>query len=88
MDKSFMRDFYQKYYSDPFQAAIEDSDLFREKREIRYRMEEELITLLGGTRTEAYRKFDEYVSAWADEYDVMLEEMYLLGASDREKMLK
>ena len=35
-----------------------------------------------------YRKFDEYIGAYADEMDVMLEEVYLLGAADREKMLR
>ena len=88
MDKVFMRDFYQKFYSDPYQIAIGDSEVFSEKREFRYQIEEELTLLLGGPHTEAYKKFDEFITAWADEYDVMLEEMYLLGAEDREKMLR
>lgn len=44
--------------------------------------------MMGGTNTAFYRKFDEYIGAYADEMDVMLEEVYLLGAADREKMLR
>ena len=44
--------------------------------------------MMGGNRTMIYKKFDEYISAFSDEMEVMREETYLLGASDREKMLK
>ena len=83
-----MRDFYQKYYTDPYQEAIKESDVFFAKRDFRYKVEEEFSELIGGTRTAEYRKFDEFITAFVDEYDVMLEEMYLLGAADREKMLR
>ena len=43
---------------------------------------------MGVIRTSLYRKFDDFISAYADEMDVMLEEVYLLGALDREKMLR
>ena len=51
-------------------------------------MEDELTEMLGGTQTLLYRKFDQYISAYADEMEVMREETYLLGAADREQMLK
>ena len=51
-------------------------------------MEDELTEMLGGTHTPEYKKFDDFISAYADEYDVMLEEVYLLGAADRERMLR
>ena len=44
--------------------------------------------MLGGPGTAEYRKFDEFLIAFLDEYDELLVEMYLLGASDREKMLR
>lgn len=44
--------------------------------------------MMGGTCTDLYQKFDEFISAYADEMDVMLREVYLLGAADREKMLR
>ena len=88
MDKAFMRDFYETYYTDPYQAAIKDSEEFRKKRDIRYEIEEELTEMLGGAGTAEYKKFDEFLTAFLDEYDELLVEMYLLGASDREKMLR
>ena len=44
--------------------------------------------MMGGTKTMLYKKFDDYISAYADEMEVMREETYLLGAADREQMLK
>ena len=35
-----------------------------------------------------YKVFDKYISAFCDEMEVMREETYLLGAADREQMLK
>ena len=32
--------------------------------------------------------FEEYLDAYADEQEILLEEMYLLGALDRERMLR
>jgi len=38
--------------------------------------------------SEAHKRFNEYLDACAEEVEILLEEIYLLGASDREKMLK
>ena len=57
-------------------------------KSIRYVIEDELTEKLGGTKTELYQLFEKFIDAYADEMDVLLEEMYLLGAKDREKMLK
>ena len=65
-----------------------ESEEFKEKRDLRHKLEDELTEMMGGTRTPIYRKFDEYISAYADEMEVMREETYLLGAADREQMLK
>ena len=65
-----------------------DSEEFKEKRDLRYKLEDELTEMMGGNRTLLYQKFDDYISAYADEMEVMREETYLLGAADREQMLK
>ena len=44
--------------------------------------------MMGGTGTIMYKNFDEYISAFSEEMEVMREETYLLGAADREQMLK
>lgn len=88
MNKEFMREYYRTYYTNPFDEAIRDSVEYRVKQAIRYVIEDELTEKLGGTKTELYQLFEKFIDAYADEMDVLLEEMYLLGAKDREKMLK
>ena len=34
------------------------------------------------------KAFDDYLDACADEKEILLQEMYLMGAQDREKMLR
>ena len=88
MDKEYMRSYYRRFYENPCDLVIAESDEFKEKRDIRHKLEDELTEMLGGTKTVLYKKFDEYISAYADEMEVMREETYLLGAADREQMLK
>ena len=88
MDRNFMRSFYEKYYEHPYDKAVSRSKRYKRMRKIRYKIEDEHTKMMGGTRTALYQKFDEFLGAYADEMDVMLREVYLLGALDREKMLR
>lgn len=88
MDREYMRSYYRRFYENPCDFVISESNEFKEKRDLRYKLEDELTEMLGGTQTLLYLKFDQYVSAYADEMEVMREETYLLGAFDRERMLK
>ena len=83
-----MRTYYRRFYENPCDLVVADSEEFREKRDLRYNLEDELTEMMGGNRTLLYQKFDDYISAYADEMEVMREETYLLGAADREQMLK
>lgn len=83
-----MRTYYRRFYENPCDLVVADSEEFREKRDLRYKLEDELTEMMGGNRTLLYQKFDDYISAYADEMEVMREETYLLGAADREQMLK
>lgn len=83
-----MKEFYQKFYVHPSDEAIKDSEEYKEKSNIRSKLEDELIEILGGIYAVHYKKFDNFLSALYDEYEVLLEGMYLLGATDRERMLK
>ena len=87
MDKEFMREFYQNFYMHPSVEAIKDSEEYREKCDIRSKLEDEVVKLLGGINTKNYKIFDNFLTALYDEYEVLLEGMYLLGAADRERML-
>lgn len=88
MDREYMRTYYRRFYENPCDLVVAESDEFKEKRDLRYKLEDELTAMMGGTGTIMYKKFDEYISAFADEMEVMREETYLLGAADREQMLK
>ena len=88
MDREFMRAFYREFREHAYDEAVKDSDEYKEMRDVRHKVEDELTEMLGGTHTSEYKKFDDFISAYADEYDVMLEEVYLLGAADRERMLR
>ena len=88
MDKEYMRNYYRRMYENPCDLVIINSEEFEEKKKIRYALEEKLEEMMGGTSTQLYKVFDEYISAFSDEMEVMREETYLLGAADREQMLK
>lgn len=88
MDKEYMRNYYRRMYENPCDLVIIDSEEFEEKKKIRYALEDKLEEMMGGTSTQLYKVFDEYISAFSDEMEVMREETYLLGAADREQMLK
>ena len=84
----FMREFYQNFYKHPSDEAIKDSEEYKEKNRIRFELENEVEEMLGGNSTAEYKIFDDFLTAFYDEYEVLLEEMYLLGAYDRERMLR
>ena len=88
MDREFMRAFYREFREHAYDEAVKDSDEYKRMGDVRYKVEDELTEMLSGIHTPEYKKFDDFMSAYADEYDVMLEEVYLLGAADRERMLK
>ena len=88
MDREYMRSYYRRFYENPSDLVVTESDEFKEKRDLRYNLEDKLTEMMGGTGTIMYKKFDEYISAFSDEMEVMREETYLLGAADREQMLK
>ena len=88
MDREYMRSYYRRFYENPSDLVVTESDEFKEKRDLRYNLEDELTEMMGGTGTIMYKKFDEYISAFSEEMEVMREETYLLGAADREQVLK
>ena len=88
MDREVMIGYYQNFYTHPSNEAIKDSEEYKEKKKIRHELEDEVEKMLGGTRTPEYKKFDAFLTALYDENEVLLLEMYLMGARDREMMLR
>lgn len=88
MDKCFMSSFYEKYYINPQEEAVGDSNDYIRKKNLRYEIENKLVEQLKGLDEKILFMFEEYLDACADEQEVLLLRMYLLGAEDREKMLR
>ena len=88
MDKEFMRTFLNNYYTDFQSEAIKGSKLYQAKHKQRYEIETELETEIKEVGKNIWQLFEKYLDACADEQEVLLAEMYLMGAQDRERMLR
>lgn len=88
MNIEFMRQYYRCMYENPQGVAVENSNMYSQKQSLRYEKEENFIKHLKGLAPELSQKFEDYLDAYSDEMEIVLEEMYLLGAKDREKMLQ
>lgn len=88
MDREFIKSFLNNYYADFQSEAVKDSDEYKERRKRRYEIEKKFVLLLQESTKELVELFEAYLDACADELEILLEEMYLMGAQDRENMLK
>lgn len=88
MDIEFMKSFLNNYYADYQSEAVKDSDEYKERRKRRYEIEKKFVLLLQESTKELVELFEAYLDACADELEILLEEIYLMGAQDREKMLR
>ena len=87
MDREFMRLFCRKYYSDYQMEAVEESGEYQSRKNKRYELEQNFELELQKYEG-LYGLFEKYLDACADEQEVLMEEIYLMGAQDREKMLR
>lgn len=88
MEREFMKSFLNNYYADYQSEAVKDSVEYQEKRKLRYKTEKKFVLMLQENSKELVEVFEDYLDACADELEVLLEEIYLMGAQDREKMLR
>lgn len=88
MDTAFMKSFYKNYYDNPQHETVKKSQAYIEKRIQRYELEKELEFRICEEGEEFFRLFEAYLDACVDELEVLLLEMYLIGAQDRKKMLR
>lgn len=87
MDREFMKSFLNNYYADYQSESVKDSVEYQEIKKKRYEIERKFELKL--QEHEGLEKlFEEYLDACADEQEVLQEEVYLLGAQDREKMMR
>lgn len=88
MDRKFMKAFLNNYYSNYQTEAVKDSEEYKERRSYRYELEKKFELMLQELSDDLIKVFDDYLDACADEKEILLQEMYLMGAQDREKMLR
>lgn len=88
MDMEFMRDYYRMNYFQDCKPLLIEREEYDKKSMIRFQKEEEFKERLGGYNSELYPVFEKLVDCIEEVHDVMLEEMYLIGARDRENMLR
>ena len=88
MEREFMKSFLNNYYADYQSEAVKDSVEYQEKRKLRYETEKKFVLMLQENSKELVEVFEDYLDACADELEILLEEIYLMGAQDREKMLR
>lgn len=88
MDREFMKSFYKRYYSDAQVEAVRESQEYIQRRNVRYALEEQMEKRMKEVDISLLHLYEKYLDACADEQEILLEEMYLLGAEDREKMLR
>lgn len=72
----------------PQNEAVKDSEEYKIKRNRRHELETKFTECLKNAGQGMLQMFEEYLDAYADEQEILLEEMYLLGALDRERMLR
>lgn len=88
MDRTFMMHYYEMEYEE------QSVDIFRKLEEYaeasnRHRaLEKKLRELVGGGDNPAWKMYEECMMAYIDLVDIMRKESYLMGAQDREKMMR
>ena len=88
MEREFMKSFLNNYYADYLSEAVKDSEEYRKRQTKRYEMEKKFELLLQENSKKLVEVFEDYLDVYADELEILLEEIYLMGAQDREKMLR
>lgn len=88
MDREFMKSFLNNYYADYQSEVVIDSEEYEERRTRRHEIEKKFVLLLQENSKELVELFEAYLDSCSDELEILLQEMYLMGAQDREKMLR
>lgn len=87
MDREFMKKYY-KTKEDPYHIATEGDEEYRQEIEKFGEMEKEFCRTVGGMESEIFKKYEECVDQLANATNILVADAYLMGAEDREKMLR
>ena len=89
MDREFMRAYYRAMYPEdlPLERVNECEKYVKAKAEFQ-EAEDAFIKLLGGVGSPLVKTYEEMCGSYAWMHSYLFEEIYLVGAEDREKMLR
>ncbi|MCD8012165.1 MAG: hypothetical protein LUG99_03140 [Lachnospiraceae bacterium] len=88
MDKQFMREYFDKMYEEPISVIVEgDSEYEKHKKEM-YQKINEFEAMVGGPDAKECKVLDEILTKCDEMWECVITNAYLLGAKDRERMLK
>ena len=80
--------FRTNFYEDYLQEVVKDSVEYKEKRALRYDVESQFDLAVQTNGKELVKLYENYQKVLWEELDCMFECVYILGASDRERMLR
>lgn len=88
MNKAFMSDFYDRFYTDPIYETIGKKKEFLEIRKKHQEAQEKLKEIIGDVGTPAWCAYEKAMAVQYEYVNFVAKSMYLKGAEDREKMLE
>ncbi len=88
MNRRFMCEYYDRMYDSPVSAATASDPDYASAREEHLRMEETFAGMLGGRDSEGWKFYEEMMLKLHEMYTLSDRDLYLMGAEDREKMLR
>ncbi|MCC8138272.1 MAG: hypothetical protein LIO76_09490 [Clostridiales bacterium] len=88
MDRQFMAEYFDKVYDEPVSAAVKDDEEYCKLNEVFFQKEQEFEKMLGGPNSKEYVFFDELMTKSDELWERVMKGAYLMGARDRERMLR
>lgn len=88
MDWQFMNQFYSKMYEEPEKEAVNKNEEYAAARYRREQAEEKLLKLMEKESRELQNGFADLMLAMNEQQRILEKAMYMMGAKDRERMLR
>lgn len=88
MSDTFMGDFYDHYYEDPYMAAYNMSEEYPAIQKEYMEKNETLIEELGGIGSDLCDKYEEVTGLLIQKGIILARESYILGTQDMSRIIK
>lgn len=88
MDREFMRRYYDKVYDDPVGEAVGTDPAYEKLHTELLETGKALLQLSGDSTSELWDLHEQYVMLLHQMDQIAWREIYLMGAADRERMLR